>query len=177
MPGDISRDFATSLSKLHADVEMLKKSNKQLLDTVDNLVTRIEKSEQQKDRNQRQRILRAAFAEDKAEIDQLKPHTTDTTEAEILRMFTPPPPMEMPQFQVNQELLKNMQGVQPVEMEQEKPVHYVSTDAYMEESKRLMLEDMARKQRQAQQAAEVRAQQAHKEKLNALGRLSPLWDF
>ena len=177
MPGDISRDFSTSLSKLHADVEMLKKSNKQLLDTVENLVTRIEKDEEQKDRNQRQRILRAAFAEDKAEIDQLKPHTTDTTEAEILRMFTPPPPMEMPEFKINQELLKNMQGVQLPEPVEEKPVHYVATDAYMEESKRLMMEDVARKQRQAMQAAEARERQAQKDKTNALGRLSPNWDF
>ena len=177
MPGDISRDFASSLSRLHADVEMLKKSNKQLLETVENLVTRIEKGEQQKDRNQRQRILRAAFAEDKAEIDQLKPHTTDTTESEILRMFTPPPALEMPDFKVNQELLKNMQGVQPVEVEEEKPVHYVSTDAYLQESRRLMLEDVARKQRHAQQVAEARAEQERKERSNALGKRSPIWDM
>lgn len=183
MPGDISRDFGASLSRLYAEVETLKKSNKMLLETVENLVAKIEKNEKRESTNQRGRVLRAAYSQDAEEIEQLKSQATDVTEQEVLRLFAPVPPMDTAKIQINQTLVDNMRksstGKMPVVTREEpiKPVPYVLSEAFRQDENQRMLRDIEISQNKSRLAAEQkRAEKRHQES-NMMRKLSPLWDI
>ena len=183
MPGDIRRDFGASLTRLYAEVETLKKSNKMLLETVENLVDKMEKNEKRDSTNQRGRVLRAAYSQDAEEIEQLKSQATDVTEQEVLRLFAPVPPMDTAKIQVNQTLVDNMRksstGKMPKLSRQQpvKPVPYVLSEAFRQEQNQQMLRDIEIAQNKSRLAAEQkRSEQVHRES-NMMKKLSPLWDI
>ena len=182
MPGDVSRDFAESLSKLHYEVETLKKQNKTLMETVQNLCNRFDKDDAMKAKHQRDRVVRAAFAQDPEEITTLKSQTNDPTELELLRMFAPSEPTAMQPIKINQKLLEGMQRgmkdktVELIEVEEEPVVPYVLSDEYKRKS---MIENQRQAELLARQQREQRAMQIEAEtrsERNALKKLSPLWD-
>ena len=183
MPGDISRDFGASLSRLYTEVDSLKKSNKMLLETVENLVSKIEKNEHQKSTNQRARVLRAAYSQDSDEIDLLRSQATDVTEQEVLRLFAPVPAMDIQPIKVNQTLVDNMKksvkGSLPKARVDTtpKPAPYVLSEEYKQLQDQEMMQEIQAAQNKSRQLHEQKlAEQKHRES-NMMRKLSPLWDI
>ena len=183
MPGDISRDFASSLSKLHYEVETLKKSNKELTKVVEDLVARVETSDTKDLKQQRQRVLQAAAMQDAEEIERLRSQTVDVTERELLRMFAPTPQMEFKPLEINRTLIENMKASAPnrmpeirVEIEEE-VIPYVLSEEYRQAER---LQDIREAERIYADKARAAAQRKRAEEMhnsNALRKLSPLWDI
>ena len=181
MPGDISRDFAASLSKLHYEVTELKKQNKKLEQQVEELTETVKEGSRKDERKQRGRVLRAAASQDAAEIDSLLPQTADITEAELLRAFRPVEPLTQIDININPNLLENFrqstQGSMPELIQQDEPevVPYILSDQYKAQSMAAAQRDAALKQMAAQQARAMEEQRKQKEENNMLRKLSPLW--
>lgn len=183
MPGDISRDFASSLSKLHYEVETLKKANKELIKVVEELAIRVDSSDNKELKQQRQRVLQAAAMQDSEEIERLRSQSVDVTERELLRMFAPGKPIEFKPLELNQTLIANMKASSPNAMPkvrvqvEEKPIPYIFTEEYkqVERIEALKQAEQIYAQKVKQEAAKKSAQAKYDS--NALRKLSPLWDF
>ena len=183
MPGDISRDFASSLSKLHYEVESLKKSNKELVKIVEDLVTRVETSDTKDLKQQRQRVLQAAAMQDAEEIERLRSQAVDVTERELLRMFAPTPQMEFKPLEINRTLIENMKASAPnrmpelrVEIEEE-VIPYVLTEEYRQAERLQALEEAEQLFAKKSLIDAERKAAEDKRNSNALRKLSPLWDI
>ena len=183
MPGDISRDFASSLSKLHYEVETLKKSNKELIKVVEDLVTRVETSDSKDLKQQRQRVLQAAAMQDGEEIERLRNQAIDVTESELLRMFAPTPPMDFKPLNINQTLIDNMKASAPNRMPslrveiKDEVIPYVLSDEYKQLER---LEALKKAEQMYAEKLRIQSKQdaaKNKQESNALRKLSPLWDF
>lgn len=183
MPGDISRDFASSLSKLHYEVETLKKSNKELVKVVEDLVTRVESSDTKELKQQRQRVLQAAAMQDGEEIERLRSQAVDVTERELLRMFAPTPPMEFKPLKINQTLIENMKAAAPNKMPElrieieEEVIPYILSDEYRQAERLQALQEAERIYTEKSRIDSERKSIEEKRNSNALRKLSPLWDI
>jgi len=178
MSGDISRDFGASLSKLHYEVETLKKQNKQLTTIVEELVSKMDKSDATETRKQRSRVLRAAAAQNVEEIDALSSQSTDVAEQELLRMFRPQEQAPQVEIKIDPQLLENFRrdgGTQPVIREAQPPVRYIDTQAYQDQLQKELQQttDKAMTEYHSRQE-EIKLAREH-EGRNIMRRLSPLW--
>lgn len=178
MSGDISRDFAASLSKLHYEVETLKKQNKQLTTIVEELIGKVDKTEVNETRKQRARVLRAAAAQNVEEIDALSSQTSDVAEQELLRMFRPQDQTTQLEIKVDPQLLENFRragATPPAPQAEATAVRFIDTPEYQHQlqqeiqqaSEQAMTEYHSRQQ-------EIKQAREH-ESRNIMRRLSPLW--
>ena len=182
MPGDISRDFAASLSKLYGKVEALEKSNRTLLEQVEALSEKLQEKDQQKARQQRSRVTRAAFTQDPDEIKRLKSTTFDVVDQEILRMFEQPEAGPEISINIDAGLLQNMQdgmkdATMPEVMYREEPKKepYVLSKAYAKDQQRLMEQEVMLKMREQRKRYEQKQNEKQMRENNLLKNLSPLW--
>jgi len=178
MSGDISRDFAASLSKLHYEVETLKKQNTQLTAIVEELIGKVDKTETKETRKQRARVLRAAAAQNVEEIDALSSQSTDVAEQELLRMFRPQDQSAQIEIKVDPQLLENFRragATTPIPEKVEPTVHYINTQAYRDEIQKEVEQSTAIAMNEYHsRQQEIKLAQEH-ESRNIMRRLSPLW--
>lgn len=181
MPGDISRDFAQSLSKLHYKVQELEKKNQQLETLVSELAQKVSTNEQQDAKRQRARVLQAAATQDADVIDQLLPQTTDLTELELLRMFRPVDPMQPVSIEIRTDLLDNFRQATPghlpelIVQEEVTVVPYAMSEQYLLDSQRAMKAEIEKEMQKAAANSQAIADQKAMQNRNIMRKLSPLW--
>ena len=181
MPGDISRDFAQSLSKLHYKVQELEKKNQQLETLVIELAQKVSTNEQQDAKRQRARVLQAAATQDADVIDQLLPQTTDLTELELLRMFRPVDPMQPVSIEIRTDLLDNFRQATPghlpelIVQEEVTVVPYAMSEQYLLDSQRAMKAEIEKEMQKAAANSQAIADQKAMQNRNIMRKLSPLW--
>ena len=182
MPGDISRDFASSLSKLHYEVAEMKRRNQVLEQQVEELTQIVKAQSDDDSKKQRARVLRAAASQDAAEIDGLIPQTTDVTEVELLRAFKPVEQLASVEIQIDPSLLENFRqatvgNTMPTAQYEEPlpPVPYILSEKYKQDNIAQMRRDAELTRQRALQKSQVEQALKHKEENNLLRRLSPLW--
>jgi len=178
MSGDISRDFAASLSKLHYEVDTLKKQNLQLTAIVEELIGKVDKTEINETRKQRARVLRAAASQNVEEIDALSSQTTDIAEQELLRMFRPQEIGTQVEIKVNPQLLENFRQAgakPPTTHEQPKVIPFIETAAYRDQVQRQIQQEAEKSMAQYHSRQQQIKQAREHESRNIMKRLSPLW--
>ena len=178
MSGDISRDFGASLSKLHYEVETLKKQNKQLTTIVEELVSKMDRSDATETRKQRSRVLRAAASQNREEIDSLSSQTSDVAERELLRMFRPLDQPATLDIKVDPRLLENFRrdgGTTPEPEPEVKIIPYVETAAYRDAVQKEIQQATDKSMSEYHSRRQEIERARHHESRNIMRRLSPLW--
>lgn len=109
MSGDISRDFARSLSNLHNEVLNLKKLVADQATEIEDLKKQVTRTDDHTVKRQRARVQRALLTGGKEELVQAFNSAPTLADEELLRMsLNQPDDLEPVNFDVNQQLLDNM---------------------------------------------------------------------
>lgn len=179
MPGDISRDFAQSLSKLHNQVNSMESKLKQQQKQIEDLTTLLKSTNDQAVQKQSKRARNAALTNDQDDIKTAAASAVSTTDEEMLRQLAYQPQAQAYLPGVRQDLLDNfIDSVEPFEVikiEIEEPVTKPSLKYQPYQSP--TFEDRIREsQAIAMDAAyQMKLEAKRLEEQNAMRRLSPLW--
>jgi uncharacterized protein (UPF0147 family) len=107
MPGDISRDFAQSLSKLHNQVNSMESKLKQQQKQIEDLTTLLKSTNDQAVQKQSKRARNAALTKDQEDIRTAAASAVSTTDEEMLRQLAYQPQAQTYLPSVRQDLLDN----------------------------------------------------------------------
>ncbi len=177
MPGDISRDFAQSLSKLHSQVNSMESKIKQQQRQIEDLSNLLKSTNDQAVQKQSKRARNAALTNDQDDIRIAAAGAVSTTDEEMLRQLAYQPQPQTYISSVRQDLLNNFiaaaEPFEVVKVEIEEPKTKPTYVPYQETS----FEDRIRESQAIAMDAQYRAKQESKrlEERNAMRRLSPLW--
>lgn len=180
MAGDISRDFARSLSNLHAEVLHLKKLVADQAREIEDLRKQTAKTDENTVKRQRARVQRAFLTGGQDELKQAFNSAPTLADEELIRLsLNQSTELEPINFNVNQELVNNMirdqKRIKPLPVTitiEDKQIPKLSINQDAANLEMQMIEDKIQK---SIQEFELLEQEKARKSSNLLGSFSELW--